>query len=327
MICAALAILLSACSTGSSDADGPLVIYSGRSEDLVAPLIEQFSQETGIKVEVRYDGSTQLATTLLAEGDSTEADVFFAQDPASLGAASGLMAQLDESILGRVPARFADDGGRWIGTSGRVRVAIYDGDIVSADELPQTLDDLVDPRWSGRIGVAPTNGSFLAFVAAMILADGESATLDWLERLAANQPVDYSGNSPIVAATDSGEISIGLVNHYYLLRLQAEGAGQRAANHFLSGSDAASLVMPAGAGIIAGSPQLDSAEQFIEFLLSEESQRYFARETFEYPLVPGVQPPSGLPVIESVSSPDINLSDLADQLEKATDLVTEAGLL
>lgn len=327
VMCTAFAVLASACSTGSGDADGPLVIYSGRSEDLVAPLIERFSDETGVEVEVRYDGSTQLATTLLAEGETTEADVFFAQDPASLGAAAGLLMQLDSSVLDRVPSRFADDAGRWVGTSGRVRVVVYDRDTVDSSNLPQTLDDLVDPRWQGSIGVAPTNGSFLAFVAAMILSDGEEATLEWLKRLAANRPVDYPGNSPIVAATDAGEISIGLVNHYYLLRLQAEGAGQRATNHFLTGSDAASLVMPAGAGIVAGSPQQDLAQQFVVFLLSEESQRYFAEETFEYPLVPGIDAPAGLPAIASILTPAINLSDLAEQLERATDLVTEAGLL
>ena len=320
-------MITAACGTDTGGSGDPLVIYSGRSEDLVAPLIEQFSEETGIEVVVRYDDSTQLATTLLAEGSSTDADVFFAQDPASLGVAAPLLAELDPQTLSMVPDRFSDDNGKWIGTSGRIRVVVYDSETVSDSDLPNNLEDLVDPVWSGRTGVAPTNGSFLAFVAAMILSEGEDYTLDWLERLAANQPTDYPKNSPIVAAADIGEVSIGLVNHYYLLRLRAEGAGNRAANHFLGGSDASSLVMPAGAGIVAGSAQTESAKRFVEFLLSNESQSYFANETFEYPLVPGIAPPAGLPDIDTIGTPDINLSDLADQLERATDLVTEAGLL
>ena len=340
VVVAMIAVACSEPATGGDDAsshaatdgttvidDTALVVYSGRSEELVGPLIDQFTEETGIAVSVRYGGSTELATTLLAEGDSTEADVFFAQDPASLGAVSELLAQLDASILDRVPARFADSDGRWVGTSGRARVVIYDTEQVDAADLPQTLDDLVDPRWNGQMGVAPTNGSFLAFVAAMIESDGEDATLDWLERLAANQPVDFPSNSPIVAAADAGEVALGLVNHYYLLRLQAEGAGQRAANHFPTGNDAASLVMPAGAGILANSDQAESAKTFVEFLLSETAQTYFATETFEFPLVSGIEPPAGLPAIDEISTPAIDLSRLADHLERATDLVTEAGLL
>ena len=342
-----LAMALSACGDGSedttadddassaaavdseplTDTGGTLVIYSGRSEDLVAPVIERFTAETGIEVSVRYDDSTQLATTLLQEGETSEADVFFAQDPASLGAASPLLAELDEATLERVPERFSADDGTWVGTSGRARVLIYDTETVSEDELPNNLEEIVDPRWSGRIAVAPTNGSFLAFVAAMIVSEGEDYTLDWLERLAALDPIDFPGNSPIVAATDAGEVGIGLVNHYYVYRLRAEGAGERAANHITSGGDASSLVMPAGAGILASTDQPDQARQFVEFLLSDESQEYFATETFEYPLVPGIDPVEGLQPLDSIRTPDIDLSDLSDQLERATDLVTEAGLL
>ncbi len=318
----------SAAASSNTDTDASqLVLYSGRSEELIGPLIDQFTAETGISVSVRYGGSTELATTLLQEGEQTDADVFFAQDPASLGAAKPLLAELDASILSRVPSRFADEDGRWVGTSGRARVLVYDTDEIDASDLPESLEDLVDPKWNGRMGVAPTNGSFLAFVAALIVDEGEAYTLDWLERLAANQPVDYPGNAPIVAAVDAGEIDLGLVNHYYLLRLQAEGAGTGAANHFLTGGDAASLVMPAGAGILAGTDQPDNAQAFIEFLLSDTSQRFFATETFEFPLAAGLEAPEGLPSIDEIGTPDIDLSDLADHLERATDLVTEAGLL
>ena len=181
---------------------------------------------------------------------------------------------------------------------------------------------------AGMIGVAPTNGSFLAFVAAMILHRGEAATLDWLKQLAALDPLDYPKNSPIVAAADAGEVGLGLVNHYYLLRLQAEGGGKRAANHFLSAGDPGSLVvMPSGVGVLSGSEQSEDAHSFIEFLLSETAQRHFAEQTYEYPLAAGVRPAASLPPIDSIPTPDIDLSDLHTVLERATDLVAEAGLL
>ena len=318
-----LGLVAGACGGG----DEPLLIYSGRGEELVGPLIDDFRQSSGLEVEVRYAGSTELASTLLEEGSSTEADVFFAQDPASLGLAAPLMATLPSDLISAVPSRFRDRAHRWVGVSGRIRVIIYDRDQVQVSELPHSIDDLLSPRWSNMIGVAPTNGSFLAFVAGMILDRGESATLQWLRDLAALGPQDYPKNSPIVAAADAGEVGLGLVNHYYLLRLQAEGGGKRAANHFLSAGDPGSLVMPAGVSVVADSEQAEDARAFVEFLLSETSQRYFAEQTYEYPLAAGVRPAASLPPIDSIPTPDIDLSDLHTALERATELVAEAGLL
>jgi iron(III) transport system substrate-binding protein len=318
------ALLMTSC-TGPPAGDGTLAVYSGRSQELVQPLIDDFEAATGIDVNVRYAGSTELAATLLAEGETTDADVFFAQDPGSLGSVAAMMMELPDSILEQVDAKFRDHDGLWVGTSGRVRVFVYN---VEGDRpLPQTIDEATGPAWSGQLGIAPTNGSFLAFVAAMILERGEEGTRAWLEALASNGPVDYPSNSPIVAATDSGEIQGGLVNHYYLLRLRAEGAGQSAENHFIPAGDVGTLVMPAGAGILAGTDQPDAAHQFIEFLLSLAAQTYFANETFEFPLIDGVDPVEGLPRLSEIKTPEIDLSRLADVLEKATQLVAEAGLV
>jgi iron(III) transport system substrate-binding protein len=319
------ALVLTACGSGSGDAEGPLVIYSGRGEELVQPLFDEFTEETGIEVEIRYAGSTELAATLLAEGDTTEADVFYAQDPASLGSVKDLMAELDDSTLDLVDPRFSDVHGKWVGTSGRVRVFVHDS--ATAKELPQTIDDVVDnPEWAGDIGVAPTNGSFLAFVAAMIIERGEEETLDWLERLADAQPVSFEGNSPIVAAVDAGEIGSGLVNHYYLLRLLDEGAGAGAENWFIPAGDVGTLVMPAGAGVLSGSERPEAAAQFVEFLLSDSAQEYFVTETNEFSLTGSATDPD-LPSLDEINAPDIDLSSLADLLETATRLVSEAGLV
>lgn len=316
------ALVLAACGGGEES----LTIYSGRSEDLIGPVIAQFEEESGIAVEVRYGDSAELATTLTVEGDETPADVFFAQDPASLGlvADADLFTILPAEITGLVPARFSDGDGRWVATSGRVRTFVYNTDLVATAELPQSIWDLTDPSWSGRLGIAPTNGSFLSFVAAMVLDEGEERTLEWLEAIAANEAADYPKNSAIVEAVDLAEVDAGLVNHYYLLRRQAELGDVAAANHFIPAGDAGSLVMTAGAGVLSDS---DAAVEFVEFLLTTETQTYFAQETFEFPLLPGVDPVAGLPPIDEISTPDIELGDLSSALQTAVDLVAQAGLV
>lgn len=328
-IMAVVCVALAACSSNDTgefgDAEGPLVVYSGRSEELVQPLINMFTAETGIEVEVRYEGSTELAATLLQEGEGTNADVFYAQDPASLGSVAAMMSALPSETLDQVDAKFRDSDGRWVGTSGRVRTFVYNTGV--ATPLPESIDDVVDPRWVGQIGVAPTNGSFLAFVSAMILERGENATLEWLEALAGNDPQEFPENTPIVAATDSGEVEGGLVNHYYLYRLRAEGGGTDAENWFIPAGDVGTLLMPAGAGILDVTDHKVAALAFVDFLLTEPSQSYFATETFEYPLIAGVSAADGLPPLDTINTPNIDLSQLADVLDDATRLVSQAGLV
>ena len=320
--------ILSLLTVSCGGSDGTLTIYSGRSEELVGPVISRFEDETDIDVEVRYGDSAELAATILEEGDNSPADVFFAQDPASLGvvAIGDLFATLPTEITDLVAARFSDDEGRWVGVSGRSRVLVYDTSTVEASELPSSEDELTGEAWAGRVAIAPTNGSFLAFVAAKVLLDGEEATLAWLQAMEDNGSPTYSSNSVIVTAVNDGEVDTGLVNHYYRFQLEAELGEIVVANHFLSGG-AGSLVMPAGAGILARSGTRDEAAELLRFLLDDEAQTYFAEETFEYPLVEGIAPNSQLPPLDTLTPPELDLSALATVLDVATDLVADAGLL
>lgn len=312
---------------GSAEEEAMLTIYSGRNEELVGPIIDRFRAETGIEVEVRYGDSAELAAALLEEGDTSPVDLFFAQDPVSLGAVKGMFDELPSTILDRVPAEFSDSDGAWVGITGRVRVVAYDTSLVSPSDLPTDEDGFADPAWSGRLGVAPTNGSFLAFVAAKIAIDGEPATLEWLQAIAANDPGTYPKNSAIIAAIDGGQVEVGLVNHYYRMRFAAEQPDTVVANHFFDTATAGGLVMPAGAGILAGADSKAAAAEFLEFLLSEEAQAQFAAETFEYPLIAGVPAHADLPPLAGIPRPILDLSSLADLLDRASELVAEAGLL
>jgi iron(III) transport system substrate-binding protein len=328
----------SSSDTGSSPSTAPsataalsgtLTIYSGRSEELVGPLIERFKTETGLDVQVNYAGTTDLAATILEEGDASPADVFFAQDAGALGAvaAEGRLAALPQASLDRVDERFRADDGNWMGVSGRARVVVYDTRELTEAELPTTIDAFTDPVWKGRIGWAPTNASLQTFVTAYRLMKGEDAAKAFVEGIVANEPKVYDGNDAVLAAVAAGEIEVGFVNHYYLMRqLKEQGDSFPVRNHFLDGGDPGALVNVAGAGILTTAKNPAAAQAFIDFLLSDESQTYFATETSEYPLIEGVPADAGLPTLAELQSPDIDLSDLAD-LEGTLKLLQDAGAL
>ena len=324
------ALALAGCGGSDDGASDSLTVYSGREEELVAPLFERFEQETGIEVEVRYADSAELAATIAEEGDNSPADVFFAQDPGSLGSVESQLEELPEDVLDRVDERFRDDQGRWVGTSGRARVIVYNTDELTEDEVPDSVFDLTDPKWKGKIGIAPTNASFQAFVTAMRLDAGEERTRQWLEELKANDPKFYEKNTPVVEATASGEIELGLVNHYYLYLVKEElGADAPIANKYLPGHDPGALVSVAGAGILASAEHADAAERFVEFLLADPQQRFYTDEAeeAEIPLVAGIDPKEGVPTLDELSGrgPSVDLSSFGAELERTLELLNETG--
>ena len=306
---------------------GALVVYSGRSESLVDPIIQQFADASGIHVQVKYAGTASLASTLLEEGANSPADVFYAQDPGGLGVVEGLFSPLPASILERAPEWARSNTGRWVGVSGRARVLVYSPDRVPEDELPESLTDLTDPKWNGRLGWAPTNGSLLTMVTGMRELWGEEQTREWVEGLLANNVTIYPKNTPQVAAVAAGEIDIGLVNHYYLYRFVAEeGEAFPARNHHLPAGGPGSLVMVSGAGILATAENRENAERFVSFLLSTVAQQYFAGQTYEYPLVEGVNVNRLLTPLDAINAPEVDMADLGD-LEGTLDLLRDTGVL
>jgi iron(III) transport system substrate-binding protein len=326
----ALALALAACGgDGAGSGDGTLTIYSGREEELVGPLIEKFEQASGTSVEVRYGDSAELAATIAEEGDNSPADVFFAQDPGSLGAVEerGLLAELPESLRERVPERFRDPDGRWVGTSGRVRVIAYNTEELSEAEVPDSVFDLTDPKWKGKIGFPPTNASFQAFVTAMRLSQGEERTRKWLDGMKANDPKLYERNTPVVEAVAAGEIQLGLVNHYYLYLVKEEDPEAAVANHYPAGDDPGALVSVAGVGMLDSADSKGAAEEFVDYLLSEEGQRFYVDEAeeAEYPLIDGIEPKEGLPPLDSIEGPDVELSQFGPELERTLELLNEVG--
>jgi iron(III) transport system substrate-binding protein len=309
--------------------EGSLTVYSGRSEALVAPIIEQFEQQTGIQVDVRYGNTTELASTILEEGRNSPADVFFAQDAGALGAVASedRFITMPNEVLDLVNERFRSAQGEWIGVSGRARVVAYNTQAVTETDLPDTIFGFTDEQWRGRIGWAPTNASFQSFVTALRVLEGEDRAREWLEGIQANDPKAYEGNDAVMQALGTGEIDVGFVNHYYLFGAIAEqGEDFPVQNFYLTNGDPGALVNVAGVGILNTSEKQDVAQRFVEFLLGEEAQQYFADETYEYPLVNGVATNAELPPLDQIQTPQIDLSNLQD-LQGTTELLQDVGVL
>ncbi len=304
-----------------------LTVYSGRSESLVGPLFEQLEAEGRFKIQVQYGDTAEMVTRLITEGAESPADLIFAQDSGHLGvlAAKNLLAPLPQAIREQVDARFQATDGAWIGTSGRLRVLVYNTETLNAESLPQSLRELSDPKWRGRLGWAPSNGSFQSHLGALRHTWGEAETEAWLQGVIANEPTRYPKNSPQVEAAHTGAIDLGWVNHYYLHRL--DPTDRKAANwSFPLDEDAGNILMVAGVGIRAGSPHAAEAEALIEHLVSESTQAYFASEVYEYPTRPGVPTHADVQPLEEISLAPVDQSHLAD-LGPTRELLQRLGLM
>jgi iron(III) transport system substrate-binding protein len=323
----AMAVVLA--STACGGGDDRLTIYVGRSQNLVQPLLERFNEETGIKIEVRYGDGTELALSILEEGENTPADVYYGQDVGALGAlkAAGRLSLLPDESLLKVDAAFRSPDGFWVGVSGRQRVIVYNTDEFEPATLPTTVLDYVGPEWQGRVGIVPRSDGFPEFVTALRLVRGEEFARQWLTDLAANDPVAYPNNLSAIQAVANGEIDVAFLNHYYLFRfLEEQGEGFKARNYYFRNGDLGGLFLVTGAAVIEGTDQREEAERFIAFLLSLESQQYFTDNTHEYPLLPGVAADPELQPLDEIDPPEIDLSDLTD-LEGSLELMRETGIL
>ncbi len=310
--------------------DGQLVVYSGRSETLVGPLLDRFSKETGIDTRIRYADTSELTPTLLEEGRSTPADVFFSQDAGALAALADkrLLARLPDEVLSLVEPRFRDPGGRWVGVTGRARVIAYNTNMVRKEDLPRSVLDVADPRWAGKVGFPPTNASFVAFVSALVEQVGTDRTRAFLEALKANGAKRFDNNVLTLEAVAGGEVALGLVNHYYLYNEFKERPESAVANHFPGQEPGGegTFVNIAGAGIIAGTDQAEAADRFVRFLVDQPAQDYFRNETAEYPLRQGVGAIPELPPLDRLKTIEVPLSRLGRDLEASLRLLKEVGL-
>jgi iron(III) transport system substrate-binding protein len=308
-----------------------LTIYSGRDRVLVEPVLNRFTRETGIELNVRYASSTTLATALVEEGRNSPADIFWATEPGTLGlvSARGLLKRLPAKTMGKVPSRFSTPSRRWVGTSARSRVLAYNIEELTVSQLPASIWGLTSPRWKGKIGIAPTNASFQAFLGATIHLHGEDRVRDWLQGLKDNDVEFFPNNTTTVQAVARGDVLVGLVNHYYLYNLLADTPDLPVRNHWFRAGDPGALVLAAGVGIVSATEKNAAAQRFVDFLHSKWAQRFIARgpRAAEYPLIRGVAPRPGLPALKGLKGPKYNLGRLAADLPDAVRLLLGVGFI
>lgn len=322
------ATVLAGCASESSpspsESADSLTIYSGRSEELISPLLEQFTRETGITVSVRYGDSAELAAQILEEGDNRQADVFFSQDAGALGAlsAEGLLLPIDSAVTELVPPAFRASDNTWVGVSGRARVFAYNPETV--DTIPASVLDLMNPEWEGRIGIAPTNASFQAFITGLRILKGDDTAREFLAAMRTNAVI-YEKNSLILEAVENGEIDAGLINHYYWYERATEVGVDSMTSKiaWFGAGDPGNLINVAGVGALTDS---SAAATFIAWLLGETAQNFFVSNTFEYALIEGIPAAGDLPELDEIDSPEIDLADLAT-LSVTLELISEAGLI
>jgi iron(III) transport system substrate-binding protein len=325
----AASLSITGCASPIAQESDPteLTVYSGRSEEFIAPFFAQWEDETGIKLNIRYADSAELAAQIREEGSNSPADIFLAQDAGSLGAVSlaGLFTPLGDEVGSAIEPEYIAADRSWIGVTGRARVFVYNPALLS--QLPQSISDLGKPIYRSKLGIAPTNASFQAFVAALLNAKGEEFTQQWLESLVKNDVQIFAKNSAIVEAIDSGKISIGLTNHYYTWEV-SQGLGREinAKNGFFSSGDLGNMINVSGAGILKTSKKYAAAENLINFLTSQGVQSKFVSETQEYSLIANQISPAGLPSLNEIGSPAVDLESLND-VQRTQEILIRVGLL
>lgn len=300
-------------------------VYSAREENLIKPILDQFSAQTGITVNLITAGADELTTRMELEGANSPADVLLTVDVGRLLRAQemGLLQPVQSDVLeSQIPAQYRDSAGHWFGVSLRARVVVYDRERVDPAQL-STYEDLADPKWQGKICVrSSTNIYNQSLTAAMVSHHGVEATEQWARGLVANFARDpQGGDRDQIAAVAIGQCELAIVNTYYLAgMINATSADQREQaaavavfwpNQAGSGLDGRGAhINISGAALSKNAPNKAEAIQLMEFLVSDEAQTWYAEANNEFPVRPGV------PVSETLQSwGDFKADSLAlDQL-------------
>jgi iron(III) transport system substrate-binding protein len=341
-VIATLAMLASACTgdgrqtggnaaasddqTATKPAPGNILTIYSRTRD--SRLFKLFEQETGIKPLVRWGDLDDLRDQVIEEGPNSPADVFYAPLSDDLGPlrAAGRLAKLSDEQLDRVPQAYRSPDGAWVGVSGRALVVFYNTDKLSQDDLPDSILGFADPAWRGRIGWDPNNRALQGAITVLRQLKGEDKTRAWLQGIQANHPTVFDGPRPIATAVAAGKIvDIGFGNPFYLSQLHAVGDATNVAAKFYPG-DPGGLLQVAGVGIIKGTDNRAAANAFVNFLLSQKAQQYFAKVSNEIPVVNGVKPPKGMPTADRLTIPGFDVRRLED-LESTRKLLTGLGII
>ena len=318
--------LLGGCGLlGSPD----LVVYNAQHEELMSEIVPLFEEQTGLDVELRNGKDLELANQLVAEGEDSPADVFLTENSPAMSIVdnAGLFAPVSEAARATIPDAYVPSSGNWTGILARSTVAMYNTDALTDADLPESILDFAEPEWAGRIGFSPTGADFQAIVSAVLAAEGEEATAEWLAGLKENGTV-LDNNLVVMQSVNEGDVDAGIAYHYYWYRDQQESGenSDSTALHFFDGQDPGAFVSISGAGVLATSEHQDTAQQFVEFLTSIEGQQAMADSyALEYPLNPEATLAPEVKPFDELEPPNIDPATLNGP--QVTELMTQAGLL
>ncbi len=323
-----LGLLLSAC--GSSSNGRSITLYNGQHEQTTAALVAAFEKQTGIKVDVRTGDEAELGNQIMQEGSSSPADVFYTENTPVLEALRerSLLAPVSTSTLAAVPSRYDSAQGAWVGISARVSALVYNTSQIVPSQAPNSILELADPKWKGKLGFAPSETDFQPLITSIVKLDGVAAAERWLKGLQANGRI-YPGNETVVAQVNNGESAVGPINAYYWYRLRDE-VGQGAihsALQYYAPDDPGDLIDVSGAAVLRSSSHRSQAQELLAFLVSRIGQETLARShSYEYPLRPGVSAPPGLRPLAQLKPAPLTPAQLGDG-SQALALEQKLGLL
>ena len=314
---------------------GAVNVYSGRHYDNDLILFDEFTKETGIKVNLIEGRGDGLIERIAQEGAESPADIFITADAGILWRADqrGVFQPLnDEAIEGRVPANFRHPEGHWIGVSSRARIVIYNKEMGLPDGL-SSYEDLAKPDYANMICVRPSSNIYNQSLLASIIANqGEELAEQWAAGVVANFARKPQGNDTAqIEAVAAGVCQLGIVNSYYVARFYNSGdaekdaIGARIGVLFPSQSTTGTHVNISGAGIVANAPNKANAKKFIAFLLRDEVQGRFAQGNNEYPVVEGVTPQGPVTLLGDFKADAIPVQTFGENQAKAVEIFDRAG--
>lgn len=316
--------------SSEAEVSGDLVIYSGRSEPLIQPVIDAFKAKyPNVNILLKAGSNSELANALIEEKNNPQADVFITTELLTVQSltAEGIFQSYAPVGVENIPAEFVGEGNAWTGLTKRARVIIYNKDLVAEDEAPASIFDLVDPKWQGQVAAAgSTNGGMQAQIASMQQLLGDEATEEWLNGLIANDVTFFGGHTDVRKAVGAGEFKIGLVNHYYY-HLQLEEGSNVGVVYPDQGEGQVGLFTNAtAAAVVNGTGNPAAAQAFLDFLISEEGQKLFAEQNYEYPLLAGVPIKEGVQPLESFRLAEVDVVKAAANFDAMFDLIERVGL-
>jgi len=308
-----------------------LIIYSGRSDKFIKPIVKAFKKQTGIQVTLHSAKSTALLNKLKIEADRTDADLFISNDAGNLerGAELGLFQAIPTELTAHIPANYRSPDDLWVGLSARARVLVVNTNSPAAETI-KSVFDLALPEYKNRIAITyATNGSFIAGTTVYMLAKGEDATLHWLKGLAenANRNV-FNKHSKVVKAVAKGKADVGLVNHYYIYRhlTKHPNAPIKIVLPDQGTNDIGIAWNVAGVALSKYVRHKTNALKFIKYLTSPEGQKAFAEVNKEYPTRTNIATAKEIPTLKDLKIADVPMAQLGKFRAKTLDLIDKSGL-